>query len=375
MPIMMLIFRRRHWQYYRYQLRQVDMRQTLIRTALWLLVVFTLHTWAMVEFEGLLIGDAIWLTLTTVLTVGYGDYAAATFPGRVATVLLIYVGGVFVLFNLAGDYFEFRSERRMAMAKGRWRWNMDNHVLVLNSPTVNTERYITGLVKELRRGHQWCDCPVQLLSRDYPEGLPDVFKELGIVHWDGDASDPDDLEAVDAPKAKIIIILAEHVANKRSDEITYDILARLREMHARGRMIAECVHSKNRDRLRRAGAEVVLRPIRFYPEIVVRAIEAPGTEVILENLFTIKGDECIGVDVQVAGLRWRDLVVHLLERKLGMTIAYRHRITGEVRMNPDPAEEVDALTLFLLVKQRAHVTPEQVEEALSALGVKVPEPA
>ena len=83
------------------------------------------------------------------------------------------------------------------------------------------------------------------------------------VHWHGDASDPDDLEAVDAAKAKIIIILAEHVASKRSDEITYDILARLREMHARGRMIAECVHSKNRDRLRRAGAEVVMRPIRF----------------------------------------------------------------------------------------------------------------
>lgn len=371
----LLIFRRRRWQYYRYQLRQVDMRQTLLRTALWLLVVFMVHSWAMVSFEHMAVGDAVWLTLTTVLTVGYGDYAAATVPGRIATVLLIYLGGVFVLFNLAGDYFEFRAERRLAMAKGRWRWNMENHVLILGSPSVNTERFITGLVNELRRGHQWCDCPVQLLCRDFPEGLPDSFKELGIVHWDGDASDPDDLEAVGADKARIIIILAEHVANKRSDEITYDILARLREMRASGRFVAECVHHKNRDRLRRAGAEIVIRPIRFYPEIIVRAIESPGSEVILENLFTTAGDECLGFEVKVSGMPWQEIVTHLMRHKLGTAIAYRHRITGEVRMNPEPDEEVDGLVIYMIAKTKRHIESGDVQKALDRLGTEVAVPA
>ncbi|HEX6141407.1 MAG TPA: potassium channel family protein [Geminicoccaceae bacterium] len=375
MAPLLLIFRRRHWQHYRYQLRQVDMRQTLIRTALWLVVVFAVHSWAMVAFEGMALGDSIWLTLTTVLTVGYGDYAAATLPGRIATVMLIYVGGVFVLFNLAGDYFEYRTESRLAMAKGRWRWNMEDHVLVLNSPTVNSERYITGLVRELRRGHHWCNCPVQLLCRDYPDGLPDAFKELGIVHYDGDPSDPDDLEAVAADKASIIIILAEHVASKRSDEITYDILARLRELKARGRIVAECVHHKNRERLRRSGAEIVIRPIRFYPEIVVRAIESPGSEVILENLFTIKGDECLGFEVNVGGLTWQQVVVHLLAQKLGTAIAYRHRITGEVRMNPEPDEEVDALMVYMIVKAHRRIKSEDVRAALDRIKATVPEPA
>ena len=108
---------------------------------------------------------------------------------------------------------------------------------------------------------------------------------------------------------------------------------------------------------------------------MVRAIEAPGTEVILENLFTIKGDECIGVEVSVIGVTWRDVVVHLLENQFGTAIAYRHRITGEVRMNPEPSEEVDALVIFLLVKQRRHVTAEQIQRALGELEAKVPEPA
>lgn len=372
MAPLLLIFRRRHWQHYRYQLRQIDMRQTLIRTALWLVSVFAVHSWAMVEFEGMGLGDSVWLTLTTVLTVGYGDYAAATVPGRIATVMLIYVGGVFVLFNLAGDYFEYRTQRRLAMAKGRWRWHMEDHVLVLNSPTVNNERYITGLVNELRRGHHWCNCPVQLLCRDYPEGLPDAFKELGIVHYDGDASDPDDLEAVDAGKATIIIVLAEHVASKRSDEITYDILARLRELRAPGRIVAECVHHKNRERLRRAGAEIVIRPIRFYPEIVVRAIESPGSEVILENLFTTAGDECLGFEVAIRGVPWQRVVLHLMRRKLGTAIAYRHRITGEVRMNPEPDEEVDGIVIYMIAKTRRHIEARDVQEALDALEVEEP---
>lgn len=367
MAPLLLIFRRRHWQHYRYQLRQIDMRQTLLRTVAWLVGMFAVHSWAMVRFEQMAVGDAVWLTLTTVLTVGYGDYAAATTPGRIATVLLIYVGGVFVLFNLAGDYFEYRSERRLAMAKGRWRWNMADHVLVLNSPTINTERYILGLVKELRRGHQWCNCPVQLLCREYPDGLPDSFKDMGIVHYDGDASDPDDLMAVDAATAAIIIVLAEHADNKRSDEITYDILARLKEQGARGQIVAECVALKNRDRLRRSGADIVIRPIRFYPEIVVRAINSPGSEVILENLFTIQGDECLGFAIPVSGLAWQDLVIHLMRCRLGTAVAYRARDDGSVRTNPDPDERVEATTIYLIVKEKREVTEADVRAALETL--------
>ena len=42
MPFFFIIFKRRHWQRYRYLVRQVDIRRTLIRAALYLMLVFAL---------------------------------------------------------------------------------------------------------------------------------------------------------------------------------------------------------------------------------------------------------------------------------------------------------------------------------------------
>jgi len=128
MPYLLFLLNRQHWRHYSYLLQQVDIRRTLIRAGLYLLAVFALHSWIMVEVEGLRVDEAIWLTLTTVVTVGYGDFSAQTVPGRLATVILIYVGSIFVLFHVAADYFQYRSERKMAMLRGRWKWKMTSSI-------------------------------------------------------------------------------------------------------------------------------------------------------------------------------------------------------------------------------------------------------
>jgi voltage-gated potassium channel len=51
--------------------------------------------------------------------------------------------------------------------------------------------------------------------------------------------------------------------------------------------------------MRRFGADLVVRPLRGYPEMIIRALAAPGAEKILEDLFTSKGDECWRYDVSV----------------------------------------------------------------------------
>jgi len=369
MPFFFVIFKRRHWQRYRYLVRQVDIRRTLIRAALYLMLVFALHTAAMVQFEGLAAGDALWLTLTTVVTVGYGDFAAASVIGRLATVVLIYFGGIFVLFHVAADYFEYRAERKSAMLRGRWRWGMENHVLLLNAPTINRDRYVLGLVAELHRTRRWRDCPVQLLCRAYPDGLPEPFQESGVVHYHGDATNPEDLLAANAEQAAILLVLAEHAEEKRSDEITFDIIVRLNELGVKGRIVAECVRNANRPRLRRAGAHTVLRPIRFYPEIVVRAIDSPGTEVILENLFTKQGDECVGFEVSVRGVRWAEVVTQLMSAGIGTAVAYASPPDHPVHCNPPPNDEIDASIVYLIVKADRGVTARQVRAALAKLSV------
>ncbi len=61
----------------------------LVVLAAYLAAITIGHTLAMMAFEELALGDAVWLTATTMTTVGYGDLSASTAAGRWSTVILV----------------------------------------------------------------------------------------------------------------------------------------------------------------------------------------------------------------------------------------------------------------------------------------------
>ncbi|WP_142847696.1 ion channel [Telmatospirillum sp. J64-1] len=324
---------------------------TLIRFTGYLTSVIILHSLAIAWTEGLPIGDALWLTLTTVTTVGYGDYSAETALGRIATALMIYLGGIFVLFQAASIYFDYRAYRRQRMILGSWRWNMADHILILNAPVQNPEQYMIRLVCEFRNTRRFRDKPVQVVSSLFPNGLPEKLRDLGVVHYHGNAIDPDVLVAADAAEAAVVVVLAVDDQDKASDGRTFDILDRLQELGTEGRILAECVEDTNRPRLRRAGADIIVRPLRGYPEMIVRALVAPGAEAIIEDLFTSRRDECWRYDVRFGGLPWTEVVTRLVKADIGVPLAYRCATDGSVKVNPPSAELIEADKLYVIVRE------------------------
>ena len=89
-----------------------ERRRHILDLFLLLSLLILVHASAMYWFEGLPIGDAFWLTVTTVTTVGYGDFSAITPVGRLITVLLLYIIGIFLLAQIAGEWIDYRFDRR-----------------------------------------------------------------------------------------------------------------------------------------------------------------------------------------------------------------------------------------------------------------------
>ena len=91
-------------------LRGNSVGKQLLKLFAILFTILSLHIVAMLYFEGLNFEDAIWLTMTSATTVGYGDISAQTFYGRIATITLLYIAGIAILAQVAAMYFEYRQE-------------------------------------------------------------------------------------------------------------------------------------------------------------------------------------------------------------------------------------------------------------------------
>ncbi|GGG51869.1 hypothetical protein GCM10010964_43810 [Caldovatus sediminis] len=359
----------------------------LVGPLVWLLAMVGLFAAAMAALEGMPPEESLWLAVVTLTTVGYGDVAAQTVAGKLATVLLLMAGGVFVLAKLASDWFDWRDAVRERKRRGFWRWGMRDHVLIVGTPGEGEAavRLFAGLVRQLRATAAFRDAPVALLTRAFdgrPEGLPQVLCDLGAVHVSGAPTDPDALAATDAGRARALVVLADAPQDPVSDAVAMDVLARVRALaEAAGRgepptAVVECVDDRNRPRLIAAGAVAAVRPLRTYPEMLARALVTPGAERLLEDLFTPDGNELhrVPLDRPWRG-RWAELAYAVLRADIGTAIAYEAP-DGAVVMNPGGLQEVVASALFLIQHDRQEpLLASRLPGALRAALVPPGEPA
>lgn len=345
-----------------------EMRRQLLMSAFFLVTLFVLHVIAMMSFESLSPGDATWLTLTTATTVGYGDISAATAGGRISTVVLLYFGGIFILAKTAGDWFDYRTNARLRKKCGNWRWNMNGHTLIINTPSEDGEHFFLRVIEQLRASSEHREKLVQILTRRFPDGLPESLSRMsGLTHHNGDASDPGELRVVDADKASAIVILAREETNPDSDSRTFDILHRLKEIGVDDALVlAECVDDRNRERFRAAGADIVIRPVRAYPEMLVRGLVAPGSEQIIENMFTASSDEYVRYDVSIETKPWHAVVCRLMQADLGTAVGYIDTETGRLETNPRAHTTIRASALFVIANEEAKASLSQVRDAVAA---------
>ena len=339
-------WRRRRQVWFRQQ-TTTDRKRTIARLLLMLCALAVTNVISMVAFEDLSVWDSVWLTMTTMTTVGYGDISASSVPGRLTTILLMYVFGIFLLAQIAGEWIDFRIDRRDRMRKGLWRWNMQDHILIINAPR-NGGRYLQILVEQILKTESLRDYPIQIFSPDFPDGLPSELAALGVVLHHGRPEGRDSFDDVDVSHASNIIIMSSDTDDPRADSVTLDILDQLQHVCVGAHIIAECVLDENRRRVLEHGAHAVIRPVRAYPELMVRALAAPGSEMILENLFQYEGVHAMRYDVDFAGKNWGRLAAGLLAQGLGTPLGFVDA-DGQLTLNPRIDTDVSGDALFLMV--------------------------
>ncbi|MBM7660475.1 voltage-gated potassium channel [Bacillus mesophilus] len=140
---------------------------------------------------------ALWWVMTTVTTVGYGDYSPTTVPGRVFAIFL-YIFGIGLIGVVIGKIVDFFSEFKRKREEGRMVYKGDGHLVI-----IGWSSKASFAVQEILEST--LDTDVVII--DQLERAPLILDRVHYIN--GQATKDETLMNANILKAKAVLIFAD----------------------------------------------------------------------------------------------------------------------------------------------------------------------
>jgi voltage-gated potassium channel len=305
-------------------------------------ILTALGTLGYVVIEGMSFLDALYMTVITVSTVGYGEVKQLDESGRIFTIALIIlgVGTAFYLFATMTEIIIEGQLRDYLGAKGMLRkiHNLKNHVIICGFG-----RFGRAVAEELLRNR------VSMVVIDSnPDSAEDLIR-VDIPHLIGDAMHDDILEDAGIRSARALVAATASDA----DNVYITLAAREKNrsisIHARGE------GDVGLRRLKLAGADQVISAYQYGGYRVASTIVRPSVVDFIELFTSGRGEEVDLEEIRIpAGSRMVGKTVVEIEGSVGkLRIVALKRDDDPIRIIPGPGTEVQAGDLVVAIGDRA----------------------
>lgn len=231
--------------------------------------------------------DALYMTVTTVTTVGYGEVRPLSDAGRIFTMTLILLGVIVATYSLtttatflfAGEWRRFwQAQRRDRMIE-----HLHQHVIVCGYGRVGRH-----VVDELRLE----GIPFVVID-PHPDKIIEL-DQAGYLAVCGDAAQEANLHAAGIGRARGLI------ASAHSDAENVFIVLTARALRADLTIVARADFEESEPKLHRAGANKVIRPNHLAGRRMVGMLTRPEVADFLDEVTHTGGLELLVEQIPVA---------------------------------------------------------------------------
>jgi voltage-gated potassium channel len=307
-------------------------------------LLILLGTLGYVLIEGFPVLDALYMTVITLSTVGYGEVQHLHQSGRVFTMLLIFMGAGFVAYNLAyfsrvlldGNLLELYRRRKLNKQLD----TLSDHFIVCGYGQMGQI-----VVEELTKSH------IHVVAIEKEPSVVQRIQGLDIIHLTADATEEESLLRAGISRARGIISLVT-----RDAENVYIVLT-ARDLNRELRIFARAGTPGAEKRLLKAGANRVVSPYASGANRIVHNILRPtvtdflelafsdGMELSMEELSLPEGADLVGKELINSGIRSHyDLIVVAIRRMDGRMVynPSSHEVleTGDILVVIGPQENL-----------------------------------
>ncbi|HGA0511387.1 potassium channel protein [Bacillus pacificus] len=244
------------------------------RKQLWIAVicmtfVVILGTLGFMTIEEISLFQAFWMTMITVLTVGYGDAIPVTQAGKVFALLIIPVGvgivtyaiGVVAAMIIEGNLFHAVRRKKMDKQIAQ----LQNHIIVCGCGRVGLQ-----VVHELQEKK----IPFVVVDKD-----ESILEKEKLLYVHGDATEDQVLHHAGISKAAGLVAI---VAN---DAENVFITLTARGLNDAIKIVARAEKPETEDKLKRAGANKVINPSSMAGIHIAKGIANPLTVHYIDTVL------------------------------------------------------------------------------------------
>ena len=266
-------------------------------------------------YPDLTYGDAIWYSIVSITTIGYGDYFPKTTGGRLASIVFIVLLGLSTFTILLGMIIDWITGLVRKGQLGMGTVIAQDHVLLVNYPSTSR---VLQMIEELRSDAQHARREIVVVS-DRVEKLPFQLDRVLFIH--GSPLQLDTYQRAAVEKATMALILATNYDDTNSDAVVASAATVIDRLNQSIHIVAECLEEKHRMLFNDRRCSAVVPGLRIVGNLLVQEVHDPGicqlVDVITSNqkghtLFTTR------VESQPENLTYCALAKRLIDRGINV---------------------------------------------------------
>ncbi len=228
---------------------------------------------------GITAPDALWYSVVSITTIGYGDYSASTLGARVGTVLFVVLFGLAAFTSAIGIGIDRILERHQRERLGMSSVHASGHLLIVNPPTADRARKI---IEEFVQDSGHLADDVVVVS-DRIESLPFRLPRVSFVR--GSPLEEETYARANLKDASSVMILGSGYDDPTSDSLVAAIVSVVEYLNPTVRGVAECQYLSHSVLFKGARNIKPVFALNMVDKLIVQDLQDPGVQLIL-NIVT-----------------------------------------------------------------------------------------